>query len=458
VARRVVIVGCGITGLTLAYELTTTERDLDVLCLEASTRAGGNIGTLAEEGFVCEWGPNGFLDNAPATLDLVRRLGLSSRLLRSNAAAATRFLFHRGALRKLGARAFLTSGLVSLKGRARLLTEPFRRRAPDGEDESIEAFAARRIGPEAAAVLVDAMVSGIYAGDIRKLSLRATFPKLWQLERDHGSLVRGMLAQKRQARAGGPTGPGGRLTSFAAGLGELIDALASALAERGRLGAGVSRVTRSGGASFRLDLTDGTQILADSVVLACPAWSAAPMLRELDTTLAATLAEILSAPVVVVHLGFDERALGGRPNGFGYLVPSGEGLQTLGTLWTSSIFPNRAPQGKVLLTSMIGGARHPEAVELADDRAQATALCDLRTTMGITSEPGFVRVFKHERGIPQYTLGHPQRLATIEARLSALPGLYLAGNSYRGISMNACIEEARTLAPRILESLSARRR
>jgi oxygen-dependent protoporphyrinogen oxidase len=217
-------------------------------------------------------------------------------------------------------------------------------------------------------------------------------------------------------------------------------------------------VTRPEGESFQLDLRDGTRILADSVVLACPAWSAAPLLRELDAALAGAVAEIPSAPVVVVHLGFDEQALGGSPNGFGYLVPSGEGLRTLGTLWTSSIFLNRAPQGSVLLTSMIGGARYPGAAELSGDQAQAIALGELQTTMGITVKPRFVRVFKHEHGIPQYTLGHPGRLETIERRLREHEGLYVAGNSYRGISMNACIEEARNLADTILEAAGPRGR
>jgi oxygen-dependent protoporphyrinogen oxidase len=448
---RVAVVGGGISGLTLAYELVTRSGEVDVVCLEAGPRAGGNVGTLREGGFVCEWGPTGFLDDAPATLDLVRRLGLTERVLPCNLESATRFLYHRGKLRRLAPATFLTSELLSLGGRLRLLAEPFRGRGLGDADESIAAFASRRLGPEATAVLVDAMVGGIYAGDIRGLSLRATFPKLWELERDHGSLVRGMLARSKRARTGGGKRERARLTSFRTGLAELTDALHVALGERLRLASRVTRVTGDGRGGFRLGLADAAPLEADAVVLACPAWAAAPILRELDAPLAAAVSEIPSAPVVVVHLGFEARALGDRRRGFGYLVPSAEGLRTLGTLWTSDIFAERAPAGSVLLTSMLGGARDPGVIDLTDDQAQALALRELKPTMGIATPPTFVRVVKHARGIPQYTLGHPARLATIDERLRGLPRLHLAGNSYRGISINACIEEAQTLSAKILE-------
>jgi len=464
--RAVAVIGGGIAGLAVAFEIR--ERALaagggpQVICLEASERPGGNIRTLREEGFTCEWGPNGFLDNVPATLDLVRRLGIERRLLPSNAAAARRFIFRDSRLRQLpaGPLSFLRSDILSWKGRLRVLLEPLARRprtAPD--DESVFDFAARRIGREAARVLVDAMVSGIYAGNAGELSIRSTFSKLETLEREHGSLTRGMLALRRERRgkpSGGPAGPGGRLTSFLDGLQEITDHLALALGPSLRLGAQVRAVSDMGVRGFRIHMSEGAPLDVAGVVLACPSWFAAGTVESADRELARALAAIPSASVTVLHLGFEESELPAPLAGFGYLVPRGEGPRILGTLWSSSIFPMRAPAGKALLTVMIGGAHDPEAVTLPDERLLDLVRSDLKATMGIDAAPRFVRIFRHTRGIPQYTLGHEARMRTIEARLREHPGLLVCGNSYRGISLNACVEEAPRIANAAVASFRER--
>jgi oxygen-dependent protoporphyrinogen oxidase len=456
---RVVVVGGGISGLAVAFEiLERSERvpgGVEVVCLEAATRPGGNIQTDREDGYTCEWGPNGFLDNVPATLDLVRRLGMERRLLPSDAAAAKRFLFRKGRLRQLpsGAAAFLTSDVLSWPGKLRVLLEPFQPGPKAGQDESVLEFAARRIGREAATVLVDAMVSGIYAGNAANLSLRATFPKMWAMEAEHGSLTRAMLARRgaRSGAGGGPAGPGGRLTSFLDGLQELTDGLALALGPALRLESPVEAISDMGVRGFRVHLREGAPIDAAAVVLACPSWAASGMVAATDRELARLLDAIPSAALAVVHLGFDAAEIGGKPDGFGFLIPRGEAPRILGTLWSSSIFGFRAPEGRALLTCMVGGAHDPEAVTLSDAALVDLVRRDLGLTMAVTATPKFVKVFRHPRGIPQYSIGHPDRIDAIGRRLEAHPGLLIAGNSYRGISVNACAEEA----PRVAESALA---
>lgn len=464
--RTVVVIGGGVAGLATAYEIVQRSRGtVDVVCFEAARRPGGNIRSDREEGFVCEWGPNGFLDNVPATLDLVERLGLARRLLPSDEAAARRYIFRAGKLRKLpgGAASFLTSDVLSWPGKLRVLTEPFRGapRLPE-EAGSVYDFAARRIGKEAASVLVDAMVSGIYAGNARALCLRSTFPKMWAMESQHGSLTRAMLARRKEAKSGagpsgGPSGPGGRLTSFLDGLQELTDALALALGRSLRLGAAVSRVSDMGVRGFRVHPAEGAPIDASAVVLACAAPQAAALVQSMDGELARAMAGVPEASLAVVHLGFDAAELGRPLDGFGFLVPRRQGPRILGTLWTSSIFPMRAPADKALLTTMIGGAHDPEAVTLPDERLVDLVRLDLQATMGLAATPRFVRIYRHPRGIPQYDLGHQDRLEAIDSRLREHPGLFVSGNSYRGISVNACVEEAPKLAESAL-ALVARRR
>ena len=457
VPGTIVVVGGGVSGLSVTFHLKGLmghrPDPATVICLEAAQRPGGNICTSKEEGFVCEWGPNGFLDNEPATLDLVRALGIEDRLLPSNETAKKRFVFRGGRLHRLpsGPLSFLRSDLLSLRGRLRLLAEPLAPARHDDGDESVLDFASRRIGPEAASILVDAMVSGIWAGDVRKLSLDAAFPKMSRMEAEHGSLFRAMLSRRRRARAsrapsGGPAGPGGRLTSFKGGMNELIDALAAAIEPGLRLGVQVTRITRSGERGFRVHLSEGGPMDASVVVLACPAWSAATVVSSMDPEMSGSMKAIEPSPIAVVHLGYDPDDMVERPEGFGFLVPRGQGPRILGSLWTSSIFQGRAASGRILLTCMIGGAHDREITALSDPDLIAITREDLRTVMGITSTPRFVRVFRHRRGIPQYNLGHLDRVRLIKNRLDEHPGLLVCGNSYRGVSVNACAAEAPGIA------------
>jgi oxygen-dependent protoporphyrinogen oxidase len=322
-----------------------------------------------------------------------------------------------------------------------VLLEPLARGRPR-HDETVHAFAARRIGREAADVLVQAMVSGVFAGDARRLSLRATFPKMFEMERSHGSLFRALIARRKAGGDGGPAGPGGTLTSFDGGMETLIEALVARLGRghRVHLGSPVGGISPSGD-GYVLD--DPAQTEADCVVLACPAWEAAGVLQSLVPEATALLRGIPGAPIAVVATAYDERDVGGAPPGFGFLVPRGEGVRILGCLWSSSIYPGtRAPEGKVLLRTMVGGAIDPAAVDLGDDALLDLVARDLRTTMDLRAAPVRHWIFRHPRGIPQYEVGHGARLAGVGRLLGRHPRVVLAGNSYRGISVNATIQEA----------------
>jgi protoporphyrinogen/coproporphyrinogen III oxidase len=495
--KRVAIVGGGISGLATALHLrdgaARQSHDVEVLVLEAADGPGGNIHTQRTDGYTIEGGPNGFLDNVPATLELVRRLGLDSQLQRADESAARRYLFRNGRLHLLpsGAFSFLRSPVLSRRGRLRVLGEPFARPRPAGADESVYDFAARRIGPEAASVLVDAMVSGVFAGNVHELSLRSAFPKMAQMEDEHGGLVRAMVARmgRRRAarkearaqaqrgedvaeltRAGGPAGPGGTLTSFAGGLDTLVHGLAAAVADSLRVRSPVRGLRRTpeellppdavGGAMrpattwrpWTVELASGDEIQADAVVVAVPSPHAAPLLQPLDPVLGLTVAEIRTAGLAVVALGYRAEDIP-DVHGFGFLVPRGTGPRILGCLWDSSIFPGRAPEGRVLMRVMIGGAHDPSAVAQEESALLDRVRRDLQTTMGLVAEPGLTHVFRWPMGIAQYQLGHQERLGRIHERLRDHPGLWVAGSSFYGISMNACFERAPVQAAEILEFL-----
>ena len=457
---RATVIGGGISGLACAHALARRYGDpQSVVLLEGSTRTGGVIHSVAADGYRIEWAANGFLDNAPHPLELGRDLGLDSELEPSSDAARQRVLYRDGRLHPLPSSplAFLKSSVLSPAGRLRVALEPFAPKAPPG-DETIHHFAARRIGDEAARILVDAMVSGIFAGDSRNLSLESCLPLLHRLEAEHGGLIRGMVAKMRAAHhirsTGGhastraDAGPGGNLTSFRSGMESLPLALARTLAriEVATPAAGIE--ARPGG--YRVRTLTGETFESPVLVIAAPPWAAAELLGPLDTELGREVAAIPSAPIAVVATGFAARDLPRPLDGFGFLVPRGQGLRMLGSLWDSSIFRRRAPEGRVLLRTMIGGAHDPEIVRLSPAAILATVRSELQAVLGIEAEPDFVRVICHSHGIPQYVPGHGQRLARIEARLALHPGLELAGFGYRGVAVNRVLEDASALAARVV--------
>ncbi|MBN2344277.1 MAG: protoporphyrinogen oxidase [Deltaproteobacteria bacterium] len=454
--KKVAIVGGGVSGLAIAYwlnDLGLTSDDLVVL--ESSATAGGNLQTEKVDGFTIEKGPNGFLDNSPATFTLVEKLGIDDQLLQSNENAARRFIYRAGKLREIQTHPvkFIGSGVLPLSGAARVALEPFQKKG-GSETESVFDFAARRIGKDAAELLVAAMVQGVFAGDARKLELKSAFPKMYAMEQQYGSLFKAMIgkarANKRAGKpSGGPAGPGGRLTSFVDGMQTLPTALAEALGAMVQPLRDVVRIQQR--EHFILSCSDGTDIEAQSVVLANPAWSATRMIASFDTTLAAELKQIYYPAITVVATGYRIAELDSVPQGFGFLVPRNQNVRALGCLWSSSVWNHRAPDDSILLRTMVGGSVDEAASTLSDDEIVHVARTDLESTMGITAIPSLVKVYRHPRAIAQYECGHTARMKRVEKQFLHHPGLFLSGSSYGGISVNHCIEEA----PQVAKAVAA---
>ncbi|NOQ52820.1 MAG: protoporphyrinogen oxidase [Desulfuromonadaceae bacterium] len=466
---RVVIVGAGISGLTTAYAVEQlaekAELEVEVLVLEKLDRTGGKICSLQEDGFLCEWGPNGFLDNKPMTLELCESLGISGEVLHSDDNARKRFIYSDQMLHRLpeNGLSFLKSQLISWPGKFRLAGELLVRKRIDSSDETLAEFGRRRLGAEALNKLIAPMVSGIFAGDPETMSLKSCFPKIYQLEQEHGGLIKAMikLAKKKKAekKAGkvvaSAAGPGGVLTSFQRGIQQLTDGIESALKGQVKTGSRVTRVVQTQG-GYLLHLENGQQLEADILVSAVPAYAVAGMLEELSGKTSELLREIPYATMNVVCFGYQREKLTHSLDGFGYLIPKAEGCNILGTLWDSSIFPNRAPQGQVLLRSMMGGATNPGAIELTEEEVKDRTMTDLKQIMGIDAEPDFVRIFRHRHAIPQYTRGHSERLLAIEDSLADQPELLLTGNAFFGIGLNDCVNASNQTAEKVIAQLRNR--
>jgi protoporphyrinogen/coproporphyrinogen III oxidase len=432
-----IVIGAGISGLAAAHEAVA--RGADVIVLEAADHVGGAVRSTVIDGFTFDWGPNGFLANVPDTLALARSVGLGDDLVAASPEASRRYVYWDGALRPLPLTpgAFLRSELVSLPGKLRALTEfviPHRTR----REETVDAFLARHFGYEIARVFGAPLVQGISGGDAREVSVDAMFPRLRSLEASHGSLLRGLLAARRR---GGDAG----LTSFrSGGMGRLTDALAASLGGRVRTGTRVASLRSRGRpgtlAAIEVHLSDGAVLEDTQVVVAVPADVAAGLLRDEAPAAAEALRGIPSADLHVISFGFDRVDVPHALDGFGFLVPRGGRVRTLGATWNSAVFADQAPAGKVSLRVFAGGVSDPGFTALDDDAALAVARRDLELTMGITAEPHPRHLARWPRGVPQFTLGHVERVRTARERLATThPGLRLAGNYLDGVGVNDAV-------------------
>lgn len=462
---HVVVVGGGLTGLSVAFRLRQLAPAVSVTVLEPRDRPGGNIGTENHDGFRVEVGPNGFLDRTPFVPNLIHDLGLADQLIAaSEGSRKNRFLFLRGKLRKLprGPLGLLTTRLLSLRGKWQLLTEPWRPRRPQFtpsgapvKEESIAQFVTRRTGKQAADIFADALVTGIHGGDSTLLSVAATFPRLPKMEHEAGSIIRGFLRAARQrkhdaqARGEPPPGPQ-KMWSFREGLQVLTDSLAESLGPSLHCGVTAQKVTRSGPHWF-VRSTKVESWSADAVVLACPAYEQARLLVDLDAKLATEIGGIGYNRIAVVALGYRQSDCRTEPNGFGYIAPQNTRRDVLGVQWCSSIFPDRAPPGCVLWRALCGGVHRGEMLDWDDDKLAKAVHNEIKLAMGMRGEPVFRRIVRWPRAIPQYVIGHLDRVARIEAATERHRGLFLTGNAYRGVAMGDCVEQGDLIAARVAE-------
>jgi len=447
-----VVVGGGISGLSCAYSLRKSGGR--VLLLEAGPRAGGVIQSVTQAGYLFELGPQSFRW-VPALDQLTRELGLTGQLLEAPA-ASPRFVLVDERLVALPRSPldFLGSRLLGWKTKLAILAEVFATTRPPESDESIAAFTRRKFSAELLDRLVGPFVSGIYAGDPEQISLRAAFPEIHSAEESAGSVVRGMVRRPGSAQAPAAARGSRRragLVSFRNGNQTLVSAMALAIQESLVTNARVVSLAKGErGFVVKAQTSAGTEeIPCERVVLAIPAGAAASLLAELAPVAAAALREIGYAPVAVVSLAYRSEQTRHPLKGFGFLIPRSAGLRTLGTVWNSSQFPDRAPEGHALLTSFVGGATDPDAIHLADQELAATVHQELSRILGITGAPVHERVTSYQGAIPQYHLGHSERLGRMREALERVPGLWIAGNYFEGPSVGSSIEQALSVAERV---------
>jgi protoporphyrinogen/coproporphyrinogen III oxidase len=452
----VVVIGGGISGLAAARRLT--DAGASFLLLEAGRRLGGKIVTERIGGFTIEGGPDCFLASKPDGVGLVRQLGLEGRLCATDPAHRGTFVRRGDALHRLPEGLtglvptrivpLLTTRTLSLRGRARAGLEALLPSRPATGDETIAAFARRRFGREAYDWLIEPLLSGIYAGDGEQLSLAATFPLLAQLERTEGSVLRAMARRKRP-------GPSGGFVTLTGGLGELVDALAKRLPrDRIRLDAAVTGIERSG-TTYRVRTADGSTIACDRAILALPAPAAALVTRPLDTRIEQELGAIPFVSTATVSLGFAPGAVDRALHGYGYVSPRAAGGPIVAGTWTSNKFPGRAPLAGTLVRFFLGRGGNEGVIDQPDDQLVALARRELGRLCGVTATPALARVYRWPRSMPQYVVGHLERLERLDQLMRGVPGLLLAGASYRGVGIPDCIASGWAAAGNALEQLGA---
>jgi oxygen-dependent protoporphyrinogen oxidase len=456
-SAETVVIGAGISGLVYAH---ARELSADVLVLEAADRPGGLIRTREVEGSYVECGPEALQGDSEEAQALLDKLKLTA--VPAPDSAKRRYILHRPprttevwaersglegelACVPTSPGAFLSFPLLTWRGKLRIFAEPFRSRE-GGLQGSIADFARHRIGAEAATWLADPVVTGIYAGDSEQISLRAAFPKVYQMVSEHGSVFKGMLALAKAApkREGKRRSP---LYTLNGGLEKIPRALAHSLGERIKFGVEVKGIQQAA-AGWQVETTSGTvgTVQAARLVLAVPAAVAARLTAPVSPALSRLLASIRSESVVsVAHAWRREQVLHSL-DGFGYLIPSCLGTRHLGTLFSSSLNPSRTPDGVVLLRTLLGGARHPEMVNAPDDEVLAIVGREAGAILGLSGAPLWTKIERWRDALPRYDLEHPRRLADVDSCLQALPGLSLAGNYMGGISVNSLIESSRLLA------------
>lgn len=460
---RVVVAGGGITGLAAAHRLVElaaeNARALHLTLLEAEARVGGVICTERCGGFVIELGPDSILAEHPWAVELCERVGLGPRMIGTRSEQQQTYVVHRGRLEPLPdgfvlmapARLLpvLRSRLFSWRGKLRMAADLLLPRG-GGDDESLAGFVRRRFGHEVLERVVQPLIGGIYTADPEVLSLAATMPRFLELERDRRSVIWAMRsARHRGAARHGQSGARWSLfVSLDDGLQTLADTLVQRLPEGAlRLGHRVRSVDR--GRTWRVVAENGQSFTADAVIVAVPAYHAADLLHAVDAALAAELEAIDYASAAVVTLAFEEAAFHAPLGGFGFVVPHVEGRSILACSYSSKKWPGRAPEGRVLLRAFAGGALQPEVLKVDDGALISIVRRELRDLLGIDAEPSLVRVARWPRSMPQYNVGHLQRLARIEQRLARHAGLHLAGNAYGGVGIPHCIHSGETAAEKV---------
>jgi oxygen-dependent protoporphyrinogen oxidase len=453
---NVAIIGGGISGLSAAYYVSKAGAPSTIL--ESRPRLGGVIQTDSVQGCTLEAGPDSFLSAKPAALDLIRDLGLSDQVIGSNDHLRKTYIRKRGRLIPMPdglmmmvptkILPLLTTALLGWGTKLRMGMELLRAPKQKPEDESVAEFIDEHYGAEAVDYLAEPLLSGIYGGDPGALSVTAVLPRFVELANRYGSLTRGVLLER--ARHGRPDcAPAPLFRTLKGGLGQLVDAVTASFAGKVELRQARAEAVERSTAGFRIRI-GGDWLPADRLVIACEAHSGAQLLSSVDARLAELLGAVPYSSSMTVALGYDAADFRRPPDGFGFLIPKKERRRLVACTWVGTKFSYRVPEGKVVARCFLGGAGDAAALDEPDDAIVASVLSELREIAGVRAQPRFTRIARWPRSMAQYTVGHPQRLAEIEARTAAIPGLFLAGNAYTGIGIPDCIRMGRAAAENIL--------
>ncbi len=477
--RTVAVIGGGISGLSTAYALyeQAAAAGIPIRCtvIDAASTWGGKIVTHRVGDLVTEAGPDSFLSQKPAGLELCAKLGLTDQLINTNETGKRASVYSQGRLHELPEGLvvivpnqlgpFLRSGLLSWTGLARMgldLAVPANR-SPG--DESLAAFFRRRVGRQAFERMLEPLMAGIYAGDAEQMSIQATFPRFVELEQQYGSVIRGMMATRKAGSAALRSGP--KRTMFISlknGLSDLVSALVRRLTDQGVILRGNCAVDalrvrshQPGRWMYDLILNDGSALSVDSLVLATPAYVSAELVRPLTPIAGGLLEMIPYASTATIAMAYPRAAVSGAAEGFGFVVPRAEGRDLIAATWTSLKWPHRAPPDQLLVRCYVGGVGREAILTLDNQALIARVRAELAGICGVTAEPGYVEVNRWMRAMPQYTLGHLERLNQTEAALSRYGGLFLTGAGYRGVGIPDCIRDGAIVAERVLRYLSGER-
>lgn len=468
--KKIAVIGAGLTGLSVCYFLEEKLQDrpeVEIHLIEKNGRVGGVVATLQRDGFVIEGGPDCFISEKPAPALMAKKLGFEEDLCNTNEENKGTFVYSNGRLHLLPEGtvmmvptkflSFATTGLFSWPGKLRIALDLFIPRRKENSEESLASFVRRRLGEEALDKLAEPLIAGIHGANPETMSLRATFPRFIEMEEKYGSLILGFIqSRKRLKEFERKNKESGKpkmsfFVTFRHGMQELTDGLANSLKRtQVRLNTSVVSIDKMKN-DYLLTFADGQTEEFDALIVTTPAYSAAKLFRKVEPRVCELLSQIPYSPSATVSFAFKKEELGHDLKGFGFVVPASAKKNILAGTWVSSKFPFRAPVGYALIRAFIGGARNPEMVNLDEKDLKDIALKDLKEIMKIQAEPLFYEVFRWQRSMPQYTLGHLERTQEIMKRVEKIPGLCLVGSAYVGVGIGDCIKQGEKGAETVIK-------
>lgn len=468
--KRVAVIGGGISGLATAHRLIELNSKLNVTVFEQADRTGGVLDTQLRDGFMLEWGADNFITTVPWAVELCRRIGFEDQLIQTDEAHRGAFVVSKGRLRRIPqgfiimapSRVWpvITTPILSPLAKMRMAGEYFVRKRKDDSDESLAAFVTRRFGRQTYDRLVQPLIGGIYTGDPSKLSLQSTMPRFRDMEKSHGSLIRAVMSQAKKQPKSDRNSSGGRYSMFVAprdGISSLVQAIVDRLPADGiRVASEITGLERQLDGSWHLTVDAEKQNSEpfDAVVIATPAKSAAQLVADLDADLSRELSEIHHSGCSIVTLAYQRSQVAHPLDGFGFVVPAVENRKILSGSFSSVKYPGRAPDGHVLMRVFIGGALQPELVDLPDEQVTEIAVQELAELLGTRGDPSLVRIARLPASMPQYYVGHRQRVSEIRERAASIGGLFLTGNAYDGVGIPFCIKGGETTAQGVADYLT----